>query len=609
MEWIVTTLIAIAVVTMILSIPYWAGLTIIGPDQVGVIIKKFGGKRLPSGQYIALNGEAGVQADTLTPGCHLGFFPWQYTVKKNPITAVPSGKLLLLSAKGGSERPNDRILGKRILCNNFQDARAFLSNGGEKGPQSSVLTAGVYRLNTELFQILGVADVTTINPDQVGVVTTLDGTSISEGEIAGRVIDGHNSFQDVQAFIEKGGQKGLQEQVLMAGSWNLNPMFVKVEFVGITEVPIGSVGVVISYVGKEHKDISGDDFKHGDLVDQGHKGVWAVPLYPGKHPLNVRTTKVEIVPTTNIALNWMDGYAEAHKLDTGLESISIRSKDGFPWKLEVTTVIHVGATDASKVISRFGTMKNVVDQVLEPAIGNYFRNSAQNFTVLDFLSGREARQKDALQYIRAALNEYNIETVDAYIGDMSPPAELIKTQTDKKLAEEQRLTFVAQEATQKQAQSLQKETALANIQAQLVSNEQQVKMNEFQAQSAIKKAEGEAKSVELAAVAQATATKARAGAEAEAVRVKGDAEASATRAVGLAKAEAYKAGAEAMGDDYGKLQIMQVIGDKGVKLIPDTLITGGSDGGSMPGLLTSALMANMLGEKIRKRTAEASTVS
>ena len=77
----------------------------------------------------------------------------------------------------------------------------------------------------------------------------------------------------------------------------------------MTEIPIGYVGVVVSYVGREHLDVSGDAFTHGDLVARGRKGVWVEPLLPGKHPINTRVMKVELVPTTNIVLNW----AHAHR--------------------------------------------------------------------------------------------------------------------------------------------------------------------------------------------------------------------------------------------------------------------------------------------------------
>ena len=127
----------------------------------------------------------------------------------------------------------------------------------------------------------------------------------------------------LQAFLDAGGCRGLQEQVLLSGAWNLNPWFVRVEQIPMTEVPIGYVGVVVSYVGREHVDVSGADFTHGDLVEKGRKGVWVEPLLPGKHPLNTEVMKVELVPTTNIVLNWAS-RTEAHAGKTRLSAASSR---------------------------------------------------------------------------------------------------------------------------------------------------------------------------------------------------------------------------------------------------------------------------------------------
>ena len=84
--------------------------------------------------------------------------------------------------------------------------------------------------------------------------------------------------------------------------------------------------------------------------------------------------KVELVPTTNLVLNWASAGSEAHNLDKNLSTITVRSKDGFPFNLDVSQIIHVPTTEAPKVIARFGNMVNLVSQVLEPTIGNYFRN-------------------------------------------------------------------------------------------------------------------------------------------------------------------------------------------------------------------------------------------
>lgn len=598
---------AVVLVTAILLAPkFLFGLVIIDERTVGIVIKKFAAKSLTNGALVAVNGEAGYQADTLSPGWHFGFYPWQYQVIKSPLTVIPSGEIGLILAKDGQQIPSTRILGHRVDCDNYQNARKFLMNGGEKGRQIGILTAGQYRINTALFTVITSAtaeqyglssdqlEILAISPDQVGIVTTLDGQPLPQGEIAGSTIDGHENFQNANAFIDKGGYRGLQEQVLLSGNWNINPWFARVESVAMTSIPIGYVGVVISYVGKEHIDISGAEFKHGDLVEKGHKGVWAEPLYPGKHPINTKAVKVELVPTTNIALNWADQRSEAHKLDEKLSSIRVRSKDGFSFVLDVAQIIHIGAKEASKVISRFGSMVNLVNQVLEPAIGNYFRNSAQNYTVLDFLRARTERQKDALDYIREALREYDVEAVDTYIGDIVPPEALMQTQTERKIAEEQRKTYEIQEAAQKQRQTLVKEQSLADIQSRLVEQEQNIRMQDYQAQSAIKRAEGEARSVELKAAGEANATRLRAEAESEAVRLRGQGEATATEAVGLARAKAYEAGIRAMGAEiFGQIQIVQTIGDKQIRVTPEFLIQGGgaSDSGA---LMIQTLLANMI---------------
>src|SRR4030095_8671493 len=332
----------------------------------------------------------------------------------------------------------------------------------------------------------------------------------------------------------------------------------------MVQIPIGYVGVVISFVGKAHVDVSGLEFKHGDLVNVGHKGVWVSPLYPGKHPLNTRIMKVELVPTTNIVLNWAS-RTEAHHYDEKLSSITVRSRDGFAFNLDVSQIIHVGALDAPKVISRVGSMQNLVDHVLQPIVGNYFRNSAQDYTVLDFLSARSQRQGEAAEHIRVAIGAYDVQAIDTLIGDINPPAQLMQTQTDRKIAEEQRKTYEVQEAAQKQRQQLVRQTSLADIQHQVVGAEQGVSIAELQANAHIKQASGEAE-----------ATRLRAGGEAEAIR-----------ATGIAKAEAYRAGVESLGaQSYTVMQLMQIVGERNVRIVPDVAVSGAAGNtGLVDGLL------------------------
>ena len=570
-----------------------SSLVLIRERQVGIVVKRFSSRSLEPGRLIALAGEAGYQAETLAPGLHFGYWPWQYRIIKVPVTVVSQGQIALVLAADGMSIPSERILGRVVDCDNFQDARKFLSNGGEKGRQLGILTAGTYRINSAQFTVITSANadlngmlpeqfmLQSIEPDMVGIVTAHDGQPIECGEIAGPVIPSHDNFQNAQAFLEGGGRRGLQEQILLSGTWNLNPWFAHAEQVPMVHIPIGYVGVVISFVGQAHVDVSGTDFKHGDLVDSGHKGVWVTPLYPGKHPINTRIMKVELVPTTNIVLNWAN-RTEAHKYDDKLSSITVRSRDGFAFNLDVSQIIHVGALDAPKVISRVGSMQNLVDHVLQPIVGNYFRNSAQDYTVLDFLSARSQRQTEASEHIRRAIGAYDVQAIDTLIGDITPPAQLMTTQTDRKIAEEQQKTYEVQRSAQEQRQQLVRQTSLADIQQPVVGAEQGVRISELTANASVKQATGES----------------------EATRLRALGEAEAIRSIGHAKAEAYRAGVEALGSQgYTMMQLMQIVGERNVRIVPDVAVTGaGGSNGLVDGLLGVMLQKQAAPGTVLKKT-------
>ncbi len=577
--------VSVAVMLLILS-----GTRIIRANEAGLVIKKFG-EPLPSGRLLAVAGEAGYQARLLPPGWHFGLWRWQYRVVKVPVLVVPAGEIALVVAADGQAIPPDRVLARAVACDNFQDAEAFLAAGGERGRQMAILTAGTYRINPALFDVVLARDadrygmsasqlaVYRVPPDRVGIVTMLDGRPIAPGDLAGPAVPGHDSFQCGQAFVDAGGCRGLQEDVLLSGSWNLNPWLVSVDPVPLVEIPIGYVGVVVSYVGREHLDVSGDAFTHGDLVERGRKGVWVEPLLPGKHPVNTHVMKVELVPTTNIVLNWATRI-EAHHYDERLSSILVRSKDGFSFSLDVSQIIHIGMKNAPRVISRVGSMQNLVDHVLQPTVGNYFRNSAQAVTVLEFLSARSERQREAFANVRRAIEAYDVECIDTLIGDIVPPAELMKTQTDRKIAAELERTYDAQREAQVRRQALERETAVANLQGDVVRSEQLVRIAQQNALAAVEAARGEAR-----------ATEHRAEGQAAAVRLNGEAEAVSIRAVGGAKADAYRQGIEAVGTGgYTAMQLAAILGEHKVKLVPDIAVSG--DGGS--GGLVNAMIARMV---------------
>lgn len=621
--WVLVIVVALVLYKVILRFLF--GMVIVPEDKIGLVTKKFvlfgEPKELPDGRIIATNGEAGFQAKTLAPGLYFWKWVWQYDVTMESFTIIPEGKIGLVLAKDGAEIPTGNILGTKVDCDNFQDADLFLRNGGQRGRQTHYITAGSYRINTMLFQV-SITDMIRIRESMVGIVTTLDGRPIDEGQIAGKVIDGHNNFQDFDLFLQKGGNKGLQPSVILAGSYNLNPWAVQVEETPMTEIPIGHVGVVISFIGQDGMDLTGEEFKHGNIVEKGSKGVWSEPFGPGKYPINKYTMKVELVPTTNLVLNWAVARSESHNLDKNLSTITVRSKDGFPFNLDVSQIIHVPTTEAPKVIARFGNMVNLVTQVLEPTIGNYFRNSAQDSDVIAFLTTRKERQESAKEHIKRVLDEYNVNAVDTLIGDIVPPESLMKTLTDRKIAEEQKVTYETQKQAQETRQGMEKETAIADMQKDIVKAQQSVEIAERTANAAVKKAEGDAAGVKLAvnaeaeatkmrALAEAEATRARAKADSEAVKLKADAEAERISKTGNAEAEkiaaigksnavAYQLAVSALGgENFTRYKITEELAKGNIKLIPDVLIGGNgqNSGTALDGLLGLKLMEMMDPEK------------
>jgi uncharacterized membrane protein YqiK len=491
-----------------------------------------------------------------------------------------------VEARDGHPLSGGRVLAKTVECNSFQDARAFLTRGGERGPQISIIPPGTYRINSALFTVT-TDEVLEIPDNMVGVVTTKDGMPLATGEIAGNEIEGHNMYQDAEAFITNGGHKGLQEQVILAGRYFINPRFATVETKPMTEIPIANVGVVIAYIGDEGKDVSGESFKHGNLVSRGKKGVWVDPLDPGKYPINPFTHKVEIVPTANIVLNWATGKSEAHKLDEKLSTITVRSSDGFTFNLDVSQIIHVPRNDAPKVIARFGTMANLVTQVLEPTIGNYFRNAAQTSDVIEFLKKRSERQAEAKSSIAAALTEYNVNAIDTLIGDITPPEALMKTLTDRKIAEQEQVTYKTQQLAEETRKDLQQAKAMADTQAHVVDSERSVTIAKFGAEAAIEGARGQAQSKKI-----------NAEADANVITTVGNADASKTKAVGTAEADVIKLKIDSMeSGNYALVQVMQALAQNRVQLVPQ-IVAGG--GGSQGGTLVDVLLANLLRDNIKQ---------
>jgi uncharacterized membrane protein YqiK len=279
----------------------------------------------------------------------------------------------------------------------------------------------------------------------------------------------------------------------------------------------------------------------------------------------------------------------------------VRSSDGFKFNLDVSQIIHIPRVDAPRVIARMGSMLNLVTQVLEPTIGNYFRNAAQGSDVIDFLRMRAERQADAKSRIGAALQEYNVGAVDTLIGDITPPDELMKPLTDRKIAEQEKVTYETQRLAEQTRKELQQAKALADTQAKVVDAERRVQIADYDAQSTVKQAEGAAKSKIINAEGDAKAKTTNAEADAKVLLTVGSAEASKTKLVGTAEADVIKLKIDSMqSGNYAGIEIAKALASSGTKLVPDIVATGGGGGGGMTGngSLVEVLLASIIRDQL-----------
>src|SRR3954454_977543 len=361
------------------------------------------------------------------------------------------------------------------------------------------------------------------NVDTIGVVSIQDGPTIGSGEIIApevKAVAGkdHNYFQDPEAFLELGGKRGKQLQVLTDGTFFINRWFGTVEIKAKTLIPIRYVGVVVSNHGAAGSDTTGESFRYGEQVEAGHRGVCRSALAPGKYALNPYAVKVELVPTINFVLRWISGQSEAHHYDEDLTSIDLITADGYEPRLPLSLVLHIDYQKAPSVVQRFGDVKRLITQTLDPILTAYFRDVAQTSHMLDLLTKREEIQKRATEELGERFKLYDINVVAVLIG-RPESREVAEGKTDpietlfdqlriRRLADEQRATYIKQEEAAQQQIALNEAKAKAERQTELTQSAIAVEIaaNRGEAQFAeaaqlakkqIALAEGEARSKEL----------------------------------------------------------------------------------------------------------------
>jgi regulator of protease activity HflC (stomatin/prohibitin superfamily) len=626
-----------------LAVLIFPSIHIIGPTEVGLVMKRFGFRKLSNDSPVALKGEAGYQADLLMPGWR--FKLWLvFKVEKFPWVQVPAGEIGVVISQVGESLPIGAKSGVyKTEFGNFTNLRSFIQNGGQKGVQRPVLSPGtlapfhpvgflvitknkvyglpiapqlkayrnrlspeVFGLTPEQLKILRIESRTIKGDeivDMIGIVTTFEGDPLESGDIASRLggfedLDTlekagaedaklietifacknhlHNNYQDFQLFLDHGGKIGLQHDPILYGAYALNPFLVSVEMVPMLMVNQGQVAVIKAYVGMVTQDTSGSEFKFGSLVVPGHRGIWRESLRTGKYPINPHCYQAEIVPTAILTLNWSETVSKAHNLDAQLEQIVAKSREGFIFRIDLQVQIHVADTKAPRVISMVGTMLNLVNEVLQAAVGNHFRNKLQSMPAIRFIETRQEVQEEAFAHISEHIEQYQVETRGVYIQDVVLPEGMVKVLTEREIANQEIETFKKQKESQDQRIMMEHAKGTADMQSQLAQSKVGVDIKSN----------------------NSDARKAEADGEATFIRETGAAKGAEVEAIGMARAKAYEAQVKALGmNQTAIVNAINALSEKNMKIVPDILVTGGGNSGPMDGL-AGVLMKYFNGKSI-----------
>ncbi len=441
---------------------------------------------------------------------------------------------------------------------------------------------------------------------------------------ASEPVEGHDNFQDGHEFLNRGGQRGPQKDILLPGTYYINPLLFKVIPETAKEVKPGEVAVIVSNTGKDPSDevrremaakvrarmereereqaeesaarldkIDNnrtaaeirDELLTGDpadrrldegaheayVVPEGYRGIQETVVGPGRYYVNTLAITPIIIPTTNQTVEWTAG-----EVANTFDPFEVISKDGFTMQLEVRVVFRVKPEDAPFMVAKIGGIDRLIQNVMHPLIDSIFRNQASESSAMAYLQNRHEEQERAEARVRAHLLKYHVDVVNVLICHIHLPEELMKTQTEKILAEQRQNMYNAQREAEDKRIQLEKTKAHADNRKDLMAATVGVEIAGKRAEQ--RKAEGEG--------------------EAHYILQTGKAEAEKVRLMGEAQGVAYREQVNALGaQGVAVVETLKVIGEKNVRITPDVLASGG--GGSDGGGIGTLLLLNLFREQMK----------
>jgi len=578
----------------------------IKPDEVG-IIEATDGDPLPKGallaeevdsnnfqdalQFFKNKGQKGPQVAVLRPGQYR-INTHAFKINIDSATTIPEKKLGQIVALDGkplpsgyiiAPRPGEKIPTKAELDNpnykaeepkpvdhkSWQDGQAFLNGGGFRGPQRDTLQPGRYYINPKLFKVTQ-DDISEVEPGFVAVIKSRVGPDLERKKPQGTT-EKTDIITTETPKVERPDRPA------------------KVPAIPGLEQPVHEESEVVL------------------SIDKNSRGIWPEPVAPGSYNLNKLAFIPYLVPTSAITVDWAKNDQRIRDTNPSFQAtagmqkdeknvfykfseLRVTSKDAFILGVDVRIIIRVEAHNAPYVISRFGSVPNLIEQIVHPLIDSAFRNKAGEKKAMEFIQNRTEVQEEAKTHATEVFSKYHIEVQGLLISFIEAPAELLATQTLKEIALQQKEQFTEQAAAQEKRIEMEQKKATADKQGEVVQSEIKIGIEKNNAEALRRTAEGKRDSVRI----EAEGTR-------DSFRIEAEGEAKAIRAVGAANAAAYQAQADAMGPErIAAIKMVEVIGEKGINITPTTLVVGGGKEGD----INSPLLSTFLVTQINKTAQE-----
>ena len=204
------------------------------------------------------------------------------------------------------------------------------------------------------------------------------------------------------------------------------------------------------------------------------------------------------MPTTNFILKWNKSETGSHRYDENLSEVLLITKDAFEPSLPLSVVVHIDYRKAPLVIQRFGDVKRLVEQTLDPMVSAYFKNIGQTRTLIQLIQDRSAIQQVSGEQMKAKFAQYNLELQEVLIGTPTAGApgsqiETILTQLrSRQIAEEQVETYTRQEKAAMKEKELREAESRAKQQTFITESELSISIQTNQGKAEYERSRQEA---------------------------------------------------------------------------------------------------------------------